>query len=141
MQRYLQRLARRLEQARPGINWLRHQPWFQKYATTAVMLVVIYYVVTTAVAWITAPKINMTMSPVAGAVAVLAKPAKRGPIAEEVTYSASCTTVSTISWLTLISAAPPAETPTDTMTSRVMHSMLNLASNIRALIFTASLSA
>lgn len=86
----MQRLAHMVEKARAGINWLTHQAWFQKYATTAVMLVVIYYLATTAVAWITAPKINMTMSPVAGAVAVLAKPAKRGPITEEVTYSAFC---------------------------------------------------
>lgn len=60
-----------------------------KWITTIVLLLLIYYGVTTLVAWITAPRIEMTMSPVAGRIAVVAEPAKVEPILEKVTYTGS----------------------------------------------------
>lgn len=56
---------------------------------TVVLLWVIYYSVTTLVAWITAPRIDMTMSPVAGAIAVTAEAAQTAPIERRVTYTGS----------------------------------------------------
>lgn len=70
--------------------WLRQQgAGLRKLAVTAVLLLLIYYGVTTAVAYITAPRIDMTMSPVAGAIAVMAEPAKVEPIERTVTYTGS----------------------------------------------------
>lgn len=61
----------------------------RKLAVTVGLLLVIYYSVTTLVAWITAPRIDMTMSPVAGPTAVAAEPVKLGPIERRVTYTGS----------------------------------------------------
>lgn len=67
----------------------RHRDLVLKTVTTVVALAVIYYGVTTLVAWITAPRIEMTMSPIAGRIAVVADPAKKGEIVEKVTYTGS----------------------------------------------------
>lgn len=78
----------RLEQL--GRTWDRlgdHRQGMKKLAVTAVLLLVIYYGVTTLVAWITAPRIDMTMSPIAGAIAVTAEPSKIGSIERQVTYT------------------------------------------------------
>lgn len=66
-----------------------HKDLVLKIVTTVVTLAVIYYAVTTLVAWITAPRIEMTMSPVAGRIAVVAEPAKKGEIVSMVTYTGS----------------------------------------------------
>lgn len=66
-----------------------HSDLVLKTVTTVTTLAVIYYAVTTLVAWITAPRIEMTMSPVAGPIAVVAEPAKKGEIVEKVTYTGS----------------------------------------------------
>ena len=66
-----------------------HRDLVLKTVTTVITLAVIYYAVTTLVAWITAPRIEMTMSPVAGRIAVVAEPAKKGEIVEKVTYTGS----------------------------------------------------
>lgn len=65
----------------------RHQPTVKKVVVTAVFLLAIYYGVTALVAWITAPQIDMTMSPSVGAIAVTAEPAKIGSIERVVTYT------------------------------------------------------
>lgn len=67
----------------------RYWDLFKKTVTTVVLLAVIYYVTTTLVAWLTAPRIEMTMSPIVGAIAVSAEPAKKGEIVEKVTYTGS----------------------------------------------------
>lgn len=78
------------EQRLPGAGWLRQQrAGLQKLAVTAVLLLVIYYAVTTLVAYITAPRIDMTMSPIAGPIAVMAEPAKVEPLERTVTYTGS----------------------------------------------------
>jgi hypothetical protein len=71
-------------QVHSAVDWLKRQQSLQKYATTAVMIGVIYYVATTLVAWISAPRIDMTMSPVVGPVAVSAQRAERAAIAQKV---------------------------------------------------------
>lgn len=68
--------------------WERHR-WIVRLAVTAVLLAVIYYAATAAVAWLTAPRIEMTMSPITGPVAVAAEPAKVEEIVEKVTYTGS----------------------------------------------------
>jgi HlyD family secretion protein len=68
--------------------WDRHR-WISRWAVTLVLLAVIYYTATAAVAWLTAPRIEMTMSPLQGAVAVAAEPAEVTEIVEKVTYTGS----------------------------------------------------
>lgn len=65
----------------------RHKDLVKKTVVTVVSLGVIYYLVTTLVAWITAPRLVMTMSPVVGRIAVVAEPAKVTPIESRVTYT------------------------------------------------------
>lgn len=67
----------------------RHKDLVKKTVVTVVSLGVIYYLATTLVAWITAPRIEMTMSPVVGRIAVVAEPAKLEPIQRKVTYTGS----------------------------------------------------
>ena len=74
----------------PRAGWVRQQrAGLKKLAVTAVLLLVMYYGVTTLVAWITAPRIDMTMSPIAGSIAVMAEPAKVEPLERTVTYTGS----------------------------------------------------
>lgn len=80
----LSRLGRGLK----DLVWLRHR-WVSRWAVTLVLLAVIYYTTTAAVAWLTAPRIEMTMSPLTGPVAVAAEPAKTEEIVEKVTYTGS----------------------------------------------------
>ncbi|MBI4610240.1 MAG: efflux RND transporter periplasmic adaptor subunit [Candidatus Rokubacteria bacterium] len=68
--------------------WDRHR-WVSRWAVTLVLLAVIYYTTTAAVAWLTAPRIEMTMSPLTGPVAVAAEPAKVQQIMDKVTYTGS----------------------------------------------------
>jgi HlyD family secretion protein len=71
-------------------GWLgRHAAVVQKTIVTAVILVALYWGVTSIVAYITAPRLEMTMSPVVGRIAVVAEPAARAPIARKVTYTGS----------------------------------------------------
>lgn len=82
--------GRTLAQRLPGAGWLRQQrAGLQKLAVTAVLLLLIYYGVTTVVAYITAPRLDMTMSPIAGSIAVMAEPVKREPLERTVTYTGS----------------------------------------------------
>lgn len=67
----------------------RHKDLVKKTVVTVVSLGVISYLVTTLVAWITAPRIEMRMSPVVGRIAVVAEPAKLEPIQRKVTYTGS----------------------------------------------------
>lgn len=71
-----------------SLVWDRHR-WVSRWAVTLVLLAVIYYTTTAAVAWLTAPRIEMTMSPLTGPVAVAAEPAKVQEIMEKVTYTGS----------------------------------------------------
>ncbi len=71
-----------------ALVWDRHR-WISRWAVTLVLLAVIYYTTTAAVAWLTAPRIEMTMSPLQGPVAVAAEPAKVAEIVEKVTYTGS----------------------------------------------------
>lgn len=68
--------------------WERHR-WVSRWAVTLALLGLIYYATTALVAWLTAPRIEMTMSPIQGPVAVAAEPAKVGEIVEKVTYTGS----------------------------------------------------
>jgi multidrug efflux pump subunit AcrA (membrane-fusion protein) len=68
--------------------WERHR-WVVRWLVTVVLLGVIYYTTTAVVAWLTAPRIEMTMSPITGPVAVAAEPAKVQEIMEKVTYTGS----------------------------------------------------
>jgi len=68
--------------------WERHR-WVSRWAVTLVLLAVIYYGTTAAVAWLTALRIEMTMSPLTGPIAVAAEPAKVQEIVEQVTYTGS----------------------------------------------------
>lgn len=66
----------------------RH-PRLRKWAVTAILLVIIYYAATSIAAYLSAPRIEMTMSPIAGRVAVAVKPAQKGTIEQKVTYTGS----------------------------------------------------
>lgn len=81
------RLASALGWARTFV-WERH-PGILKALTTLVLLAVIYYGTTELVAYLTAPRIVMTMSPIVGRIAVSAEPAKLAPIMRKVTYTGS----------------------------------------------------
>lgn len=71
-----------------SLVWDRNR-WVSRWVVTLVLLAVIYYTTTAAVAWLTAPRIEMTMSPLTGPVAVAAEPAKVQEIVEKVTYTGS----------------------------------------------------
>lgn len=68
-------------------DFLRQNRGIQRALTSAVIIIVLYYSVRTVVAVVTAPRIEMTMSPIAGPVAVRAKPAEKGQISYKVTYT------------------------------------------------------
>ena len=71
----------------------RHAPLIKKTIVTVVVLLALYWGVTSVVAYITAPRLEMTMSPVVGRIAVVAEPAKTGPIQRKVTYTGSVAAV------------------------------------------------
>lgn len=71
-----------------SLVWDRNR-WVSRLVVTLVLLAVIYYAATAAVAWLTAPRLEMTMSPLAGPIAVAAEPAKVQEIVEKVTYTGS----------------------------------------------------
>ncbi|MBI4587918.1 MAG: efflux RND transporter periplasmic adaptor subunit [Candidatus Rokubacteria bacterium] len=71
----------------PRAGW--HAPLIKKTIVTAVILAALYWGVTSVVAYITAPRLEMTMSPVVGRIAVVAEPAKVEPIQRKVTYTGS----------------------------------------------------
>lgn len=87
-----QRMLKTLPGAWGSPLWEKFGPYkdlAKKTVVTVVSLGAIYYLVTTLVAWITAPRIEMTMSPVVGRIAVAAEPAKLEPIQRKVTYTGS----------------------------------------------------
>lgn len=61
----------------------------RKWVVTGVLLIIIYYAATSIAAYLSAPRIEMTMSPIAGRVAVAVKPAQKGTIEQKVTYTGS----------------------------------------------------
>lgn len=71
----------------PGLGW--HAPLVKKTVVTVVVLAALYWGVTSVVAYITAPRLEMTMSSVVGRIAVVAEPAKVGAIQRKVTYTGS----------------------------------------------------
>ncbi|MBI4545624.1 MAG: efflux RND transporter periplasmic adaptor subunit [Gemmatimonadetes bacterium] len=74
---------------RNGKVYLERHPGVKKVAVTLVILFVIWKASTAIAAFLTRPRIDMTMSPIAGAVAVSVEAAQRGPIARTVTYTGS----------------------------------------------------
>lgn len=64
-------------------------PRLKKGVITVLLLVFIYYAVTSIAAYLSAPRIEMTMSPIAGRVAVAVKPAEKGIIERKITYTGS----------------------------------------------------
>lgn len=69
--------------------WSTFGPGLKKGITTLILLGLIYWGVTSLVAYITAPRLEMTMSPVLGRIAVVAEPARVEPISRRVTYTGS----------------------------------------------------
>jgi len=67
----------------------RHTPLVKKTVVTVVVLLALYWGVTSVIAYITAPRLEMTMSPVVGPIAVVAEPAKVAVIERRVTYTGS----------------------------------------------------
>lgn len=67
----------------------KRYPRLKKWVTTAVLLTIIYYAATSIAVYLSAPQIEMTMSPIAGRVAVAVKPSTRGIIEQKVTYTGS----------------------------------------------------
>jgi len=59
----------------------------RKWLVTGILLLVIYYAATSIAAYLSAPRIEMTMSPIAGPVAVTVAPATKGEIRHTVTYT------------------------------------------------------
>lgn len=69
-------------------NWFQSiYPFIRKWGVTLLLITIIYYVGSGIIAYLTAPRIEMTMSPIAGRVAVAVKPAEKGEIASSVTYT------------------------------------------------------
>lgn len=68
-------------------SFFNRHPGIFKTITSAVLILVIYYGVRQIVAVVTAPRISMTMNPLAGATAVTVQTAKLGNIESAVTYT------------------------------------------------------
>lgn len=78
---------RAAEYVRAGKEYLDRNPRIKKFLVTLLILFVVWKVSTAIASYLTRPRIEMTMSPIAGALAVTVEPAKRGPIARTVTYT------------------------------------------------------
>lgn len=76
------------------VRSLKTQSWWirlRKWVVTGVLLLVIYYGATSVASYLSAPRIDMTMSPIAGPVAVTVAPAVKGEIHSTVTYTGTVT--------------------------------------------------
>ncbi|MBI2402703.1 MAG: efflux RND transporter periplasmic adaptor subunit [Gemmatimonadetes bacterium] len=72
-----------------GKDYLDRSPRVRKWLVTLIILLVVWKVATAVADYLTRPRIDMTMSPLAGSVAVSVIPAERRAIARTVTYTAS----------------------------------------------------
>lgn len=83
-------LKSRLQAVRESAQFLDQKGWWirgRKIAVTGLLLVLIYYSATSVAAYLSAPRLDMTMSPLAGAVAVAVAPATRVDMVSTVTYT------------------------------------------------------
>ncbi|MDR4483945.1 MAG: efflux RND transporter periplasmic adaptor subunit [Nitrospirales bacterium] len=83
-------LKSRFQGARDSVHALDQKGWWirgRKIAVTGLLLMLIYYSATSVAAYLSAPRLDMTMSPLAGAVAVAVAPATRGEMVSTVTYT------------------------------------------------------
>ncbi|MCA9469835.1 MAG: hypothetical protein KC643_30925, partial [Nitrospira sp.] len=83
-------LKSRLQAVRESAQFLDQKGWWirgRKIAVTGLLLMLIYYSATSVAAYLSAPRLDMTMSPLAGAVAVAVTPATRGEMVSTVTYT------------------------------------------------------
>jgi len=73
-----------------SIQSREHNDWWiqgRKVVVTGVLLFLIYYSATSIAAYLSAPRLDMTMSPLAGAVAVTVTYAEKGELVSTVTYT------------------------------------------------------
>ncbi len=80
----------RFENIRESIQSRERNNWWikgRKVVVTGVLLFLIYYAATSIAAYLSAPRLDMTMSPLAGAVAVAVTYAERGELVSTVTYT------------------------------------------------------
>jgi len=85
-------LKSRFQNVRESVQALEENAWWvklRKMVVTGVLLGLIYYSATSVAAYLSAPRLDMTMSPLAGAVAVAIVPAERRDIVSTVTYTGS----------------------------------------------------
>ncbi|GJL61787.1 MAG: MexH family multidrug efflux RND transporter periplasmic adaptor subunit [Nitrospirales bacterium] len=83
-------LKSRIQDARESVQSLEEKEWWikgRKVVVTGLLLLLIYYSATSVAAYLSAPRLDMTMSPLAGAVAVAIVPAERREIVSTVTYT------------------------------------------------------
>jgi multidrug efflux system membrane fusion protein len=74
---------------RNGRAYFERKPGAKKLVVTVLIVLIVWKVSKAVAAYLTAPRIEMTMSPIAGAVAVTAQPVQRGLIARTVSYTGS----------------------------------------------------
>jgi RND family efflux transporter MFP subunit len=72
---------------RSARSFFRERPGALRALTSAVIIVILFYGVRAVVAVVTAPRVEMTMSPIAGNAAVSVAAAAKGAIASTVTYT------------------------------------------------------
>lgn len=90
MSRFYPERRGKFEQAIRAVRSLQAKGWWvglRKWVVTAVLLLLIYYAATSVAAYLSAPRIEMTMSPITGPVAVTVAPATKGEIRSTVTYT------------------------------------------------------
>ncbi len=83
-------LKSRFQDAQESVQSLEEKDWWikgRKVVVTGLLLLLIYYSATSVAAYLSAPRLDMTMSPLAGAVAVAIVPAERREIVSTVTYT------------------------------------------------------
>lgn len=83
-------VGNRFEDSLQLVRSLETRSWWiglRKWLVTGILLLVIYYAATSIAAYLSAPRIEMTMSPIAGPVAVTVAPAAKGQIQATVTYT------------------------------------------------------
>lgn len=92
-------LNSRFQTVRGSLRSLEQKDWWirvRKAVVTGALLLLIYYSATSVAAYLSAPRLDMTMSPLAGPVAVAVTPAERGEIVSTVTYTGTVIPKSTV---------------------------------------------
>lgn len=87
-------IGNRFEDSLQLVRSLETRSWWiglRKWLVTGLLLLVIYYAATSIAAYLSAPRIEMTMSPIAGPVAVTVALAQKGEIRSTVTYTGTVT--------------------------------------------------